>query len=1270
MEDPVVSEPSCFLVSTTILRAKDLPSADLNGKSDPYVAVVVNNSDGADPEVVLKTQKIKCTLNPDWISKETGDHPPTLTSHIVIDKKITINFELWDWDRVGKDNFLGLVSMNFQSILKLLGSETSVKDREEWFPIIDPKKGAKGHLNLLISIDIASSSLKKAQNLIQRVRPPQATEKRSKSKKNRSGSSSSSSTSSTSGNASTTTSSSSSNSTPNSRMKSQTLKSRRSNKNTLGEGIPIAPLSLTPPPALMRLTKIVSDDRRFELEVTLVDQLLDVFARYSGPNNNHMMMMNTNPVATTTLSIMQSTMNQQQQDPRTKMKEDILNLIHNFEIGLGVNIKSSSNGHTSEEDINNSVNDALLPSIPKKILDFHSVQELTPRGRLSVKIPDSIEMWIQEMMKMIEDAYMLFGFFPPNLPFDDDDAIDYLLSTFKDISSFDSSETVSKIAENLISVTKELPVNFKNNVPTKYFDSTIAYLNTIVDTPVGTSALAINDKELNKPLKSLFHFSLMIDASISWMTQLVYNTTSMLTCINSNNLDSESNLIALLSCVKSTAQIMKNVMNSVETLKFAHNHIINSNPLKFKRFANPSNVLGQTIFKNLSVSNPSLVQQQQQQQQQPQQNSNNNSNQSSPTTPPNDTTNESTNNSNNENNSNNSIPSIQATSDDPPSSTSTTTTGTSTSNPTSSPTRHDSPTRSPSLMQKLLKSSEKRRYRKSISRTKKKTFTTSRLLYKFRKCESITNDDIDLDDADESSETISQVSPTSTPLSPRQQQQQSIKFDYESVVPGNVYYMILKILSFNQNSSEEMVSAPAAPTSSTAATSNLNNNNSEMHFSSMLYNNSNSVGSTISPSESLNELPTVKPTGTSYSPSVLRMLPDGINKLNAERQHILLTQMTCLVMGFSHLVTPDKFFMLLRAAWDITDSSSEEMPSCLMGIGESDLHVKICDLLLLWYTEEPQMFEEDLKHSVIDFLEQQKLSSLPDSAHTLLSLLLSKEPLYKSKMSPSIVSMFSERIPIWDTNGHEFYRLTALHCSSQVVAEQLTLIDWKIYTSITRSELKRLNFQKEKDKLLANNVTHAIQRVNNISQWVSTMILLEATPEDRAEVFTQFVSIASSLKKLHNFNSFMGVITGLNSVPITRLKKSMRLVQKQVRLEFEELCAIQDPTGSFSKLRNLMKEVGNSQIPYVGITCQTLALVDEGNPDLVQSDCFINFPKYEMINKAINEFLVYQKTAGYAKMIPVPIEPIHNLLLGLPLLNDDELYSLSRAVEPPQSKPN
>lgn len=78
-------------VEIKILEASGLPSADVNGKSDPYVYVSTSKGE-------IETEVKKCTLAPVWnemVVMEIGDP-----------LKDAVGIQVYDWDRVGKHDYL------------------------------------------------------------------------------------------------------------------------------------------------------------------------------------------------------------------------------------------------------------------------------------------------------------------------------------------------------------------------------------------------------------------------------------------------------------------------------------------------------------------------------------------------------------------------------------------------------------------------------------------------------------------------------------------------------------------------------------------------------------------------------------------------------------------------------------------------------------------------------------------------------------------------------------------------------------------------------------------------------------------------------------------------------------------------------------------------------------------------------------------------------------------------------------------------------------
>lgn len=84
------------ILTVEVLNAKGLPSADRNGKSDPYMKVHLNSEEDA----FLKTKTIKRTLEPSWNQKDQVEVANKYDS--------VLKFVCWDWDMANPDDLLGI----------------------------------------------------------------------------------------------------------------------------------------------------------------------------------------------------------------------------------------------------------------------------------------------------------------------------------------------------------------------------------------------------------------------------------------------------------------------------------------------------------------------------------------------------------------------------------------------------------------------------------------------------------------------------------------------------------------------------------------------------------------------------------------------------------------------------------------------------------------------------------------------------------------------------------------------------------------------------------------------------------------------------------------------------------------------------------------------------------------------------------------------------------------------------------------------------------
>ncbi|KAJ4326786.1 Tricalbin-2 [Fusarium piperis] len=108
--DPSESINNMGKLRVDILDGADLPSADRNGKSDPYCKFELNGQE------IYKTKVQKKTLNPTW----NEFFEVSVPSRTAADFKVSV----WDYDFADKPDFLGSADINLESLDPFRPSET------------------------------------------------------------------------------------------------------------------------------------------------------------------------------------------------------------------------------------------------------------------------------------------------------------------------------------------------------------------------------------------------------------------------------------------------------------------------------------------------------------------------------------------------------------------------------------------------------------------------------------------------------------------------------------------------------------------------------------------------------------------------------------------------------------------------------------------------------------------------------------------------------------------------------------------------------------------------------------------------------------------------------------------------------------------------------------------------------------------------------------------------------------------------------------------
>ncbi|XP_046398057.1 guanine nucleotide-releasing factor 2 isoform X2 [Ischnura elegans] len=196
-----------------------------------------------------------------------------------------------------------------------------------------------------------------------------------------------------------------------------------------------------------------------------------------------------------------------------------------------------------------------------------------------------------------------------------------------------------------------------------------------------------------------------------------------------------------------------------------------------------------------------------------------------------------------------------------------------------------------------------------------------------------------------------------------------------------------------------------------------------------------------------------------------------------------------------------------------------------------------------------------------------------------------------------------EAPPILLPSLHVYTRQSSLlDFKSERVAEQMTLLDASLFARIEIPEV--LVWAKEQNEERSPNLTRFTEHFNKMSYWARSRILEQSDAKERERHVAKFTKVMRHLRRLNNFNSYLALLSALDSAPVRRLEWQQRHVADTLK----EYCALIDSSCSFRAYRQALAETHPPCIPYIGLVLQDLTFVHIGNSDLL-ADGTVNFSK-------------------------------------------------------------
>jgi hypothetical protein len=304
-------------------------------------------------------------------------------------------------------------------------------------------------------------------------------------------------------------------------------------------------------------------------------------------------------------------------------------------------------------------------------------------------------------------------------------------------------------------------------------------------------------------------------------------------------------------------------------------------------------------------------------------------------------------------------------------------------------------------------------------------------------------------------------------------------------------------------------------------------------------------------------------------------LPRMIQFLTAPRERYSFQQYN-FINVYLEITDASTVMTLLKQRFNTKLRTENESVGEHMMFSESmlrDIRQKVVQFLEVWISTCPEDFTN--MHDIIAFERaiQQHNNLYPDYPITRYNL-QSKPQIPKPPTQQAPPTLFPTRSIFTTSLGG------VLDHDKVEIARQLCLLEEELFSKVKRSDLCKEAWLKSD---LPSGARDCIEFSHRMKSWVICEILSRETATERALVMGKFISIAKECIKLSNFASFASVACGLNSVPVKRLKKTIRALKMAHAKKYKQIQSY----ASDSDLVNDMYRLDNSatapKVPCLGV---------------------------------------------------------------------------------------
>ncbi|KIW10397.1 hypothetical protein PV08_11359 [Exophiala spinifera] len=252
-----------------------------------------------------------------------------------------------------------------------------------------------------------------------------------------------------------------------------------------------------------------------------------------------------------------------------------------------------------------------------------------------------------------------------------------------------------------------------------------------------------------------------------------------------------------------------------------------------------------------------------------------------------------------------------------------------------------------------------------------------------------------------------------------------------------------------------------------------------------------------------------------------------------------------------------------------------------------------------------------------------------------------------------------------------------LACDSQVLAQQMTLVEKSALCEVEWSDLVEMHWNNKAADVLdwvecladgsIRGIDLVITRFNLVVKWAVSEIVLTHDIYERARVITKFIHVAAHARRLHNYATMLQLTIALTSTDCTRLTKTWDMVSSPDKSLLKHMEALVQPIRNFHDLRLEMEsaDLSDGCIPFIGLYVHDLtynAQKPTHIPGGRGQETLINFERYRTTATIVKGLL--RLIDASSRYTFAPVQGIIERCLWLAALGDDRIRRASKALEP------